>query len=144
MEKMNGILTSRTQLLRSNQQDQKEVSLSPDWGGKYLRGKKSCVPAWGFVFPFAWAEMTQRRKRGVLQCNEARTWYETINYYLQQPIFPHPGPRVAGWGANRERERLLQCNEARTWYEKFNYCLQQPIFSHPRWWGANMCWTHLC
>lgn len=26
----------------------------------------------------------------LLQCNEARIWYETINYWLQQPIFPHP------------------------------------------------------
>lgn len=26
----------------------------------------------------------------LLQCNEARTWYEKFNYCLQQPIFPHP------------------------------------------------------
>jgi len=49
-----------------------------------------CVSAWVFVFPFAWAEMTQRRERErerergrLLQCNEARTRYETINYCLQ-------------------------------------------------------------
>lgn len=66
MEKMNGILTSRTQLLRSNQQDQKEVSLSPDWGGEISQRKEVMCASVGLCFPICMGRNdSKERERGV-------------------------------------------------------------------------------
>lgn len=143
MEKMNGILTSRTQLLCSNQQDQKEVSLSPDWE-ENISEERSHVCQRGALFSHLHGQRWLKGERE--GCCNAMRQGRGMRQSTTICNNPYSHTPAQGWrGANRERERGY-CNVMRQGHgmRSSTTVCNNPYSHTPGGRGANMCWTHLC